>query len=147
MQEKQVLERAFAMPLTSPAYPPGPYRFVDCEYLIITYRNKLLSKLFDAMIFDNNTGLLQVMAGPDINYHCSTGGRRSDFSSHCRGETRPGRSRARRLASDSGETLPATLARLGLVSEQNMAEAFARRSAFHTSTLHCCLLTYWRSKD
>ena len=26
MQEKQVLERAFAMPLTSPAYPPGPYR-------------------------------------------------------------------------------------------------------------------------
>ena len=26
------------MPLTSPAYPPGPYRFVDREYLIITYR-------------------------------------------------------------------------------------------------------------
>jgi acetoacetate decarboxylase len=25
MQERQVLERAFAMPLTSPAYPPGPY--------------------------------------------------------------------------------------------------------------------------
>src|SRR6202795_1632136 len=38
MQEKQVLERAFAMPLTSPAYPPGPYRFVNREYLIITYR-------------------------------------------------------------------------------------------------------------
>jgi acetoacetate decarboxylase len=26
------------MPLTSPAFPPGPYRFVDREYLIITYR-------------------------------------------------------------------------------------------------------------
>ena len=26
-------ERAFAMPLTSPAFPPGPYRFVDREYL------------------------------------------------------------------------------------------------------------------
>jgi acetoacetate decarboxylase len=38
MQEKQVLERAFAMPLTSPAYPPGPYHFVNREYLIITYR-------------------------------------------------------------------------------------------------------------
>ena len=38
MHEKQVLERAFAMPLTSPAYPPGPYRFVNREYLIITYR-------------------------------------------------------------------------------------------------------------
>src|ERR1700757_4289421 len=38
MREKEVLERAFAMPLTSPSYPPGPYRFVNREYLIITYR-------------------------------------------------------------------------------------------------------------
>ncbi len=38
MREKKVLERAFAMPLTNPAYPPGPYRFVNREYLIITYR-------------------------------------------------------------------------------------------------------------
>jgi acetoacetate decarboxylase len=38
MKERDVLERAFAMPLTSPAYPPGPYRFVNREYLIITYR-------------------------------------------------------------------------------------------------------------
>ena len=38
MHEKEVLERAFAMPLTNPAYPPGPYRFVNREYLIITYR-------------------------------------------------------------------------------------------------------------
>ena len=38
MRETDVKQRAFAMPLTSPAYPPGPYRFVDREYLIITYR-------------------------------------------------------------------------------------------------------------
>jgi acetoacetate decarboxylase len=38
MNEEEVRRRAFAMPLTSPAYPVGPYRFVDREYLIITYR-------------------------------------------------------------------------------------------------------------
>jgi acetoacetate decarboxylase len=38
MKEREVRERAFAMPLTNPAYPPGPYRFVDREFLIITYR-------------------------------------------------------------------------------------------------------------
>jgi acetoacetate decarboxylase len=38
MNEDEVRRRAFAMPLTSPAYPPGPYRFVDREFMIITYR-------------------------------------------------------------------------------------------------------------
>lgn len=38
MNIADVRKRAFAMPLTSPAFPPGPYRFVDREYLIITYR-------------------------------------------------------------------------------------------------------------
>jgi acetoacetate decarboxylase len=38
LNEADVKVRAFAMPLTSPAFPPGPYRFVDREYLIITYR-------------------------------------------------------------------------------------------------------------
>ena len=38
MRQTEVRERAFAMPLTNPAYPPGPYRFIDREYLIITYR-------------------------------------------------------------------------------------------------------------
>ena len=38
MDENEVRERAFAMPLTSPAFPMGPYRFVNREYLIITYR-------------------------------------------------------------------------------------------------------------
>jgi acetoacetate decarboxylase len=38
MTEDEVKARAFAMPLTSPAFPPGPYRFVNREFLIITYR-------------------------------------------------------------------------------------------------------------
>lgn len=38
MREYEVRERAFSMPLTSPAFAPGPYRFVNREYLIITYR-------------------------------------------------------------------------------------------------------------
>ncbi|WP_027136265.1 acetoacetate decarboxylase [Geminicoccus roseus] len=38
MTENEVRERAYAMPLTSPAFPLGPYRFYHREYLIITYR-------------------------------------------------------------------------------------------------------------
>lgn len=38
MTEEEVRARAFAMPLTSPAFPPGPYRFINREFFIITYR-------------------------------------------------------------------------------------------------------------
>ena len=38
MKESEVRSKAFAMPLTNPAYPVGPYRFHNREYLIITYR-------------------------------------------------------------------------------------------------------------
>jgi acetoacetate decarboxylase len=38
MKENEVRSRAYAMPLTSPAYPVGPYRFFNREFLIITYR-------------------------------------------------------------------------------------------------------------
>lgn len=41
MQESDVIKQAFAMPLTSPAYPKGPYRFFDREYMVITYRTDL----------------------------------------------------------------------------------------------------------
>src|SRR4029078_4971483 len=33
-----VRDGSCAIPLTSPAYPRGPYRFIDREYFIITYR-------------------------------------------------------------------------------------------------------------
>ena len=38
MKESEIRERAFAMPLTSPAFPMGPYRFTNREFLIVTYR-------------------------------------------------------------------------------------------------------------
>ena len=38
MTEQEVLDSAYAMPLTRPAYPKPPYRFVDREFVIITYR-------------------------------------------------------------------------------------------------------------
>ncbi len=38
MKEQEVLDRAFAMPLTQPAYPRGPYRFINREFFILTYR-------------------------------------------------------------------------------------------------------------
>ena len=38
MNATDLRERAFAMPFTSPAFPPGPYRFVDREFLVVTYR-------------------------------------------------------------------------------------------------------------
>lgn len=38
MDISEVVKRAYAMPLTSPSFPPGPYRFIDREYLVITYR-------------------------------------------------------------------------------------------------------------
>lgn len=38
MKEQNIRKNAFAMPLTNPAFPPGPYRFVDREFLIIAYR-------------------------------------------------------------------------------------------------------------
>jgi acetoacetate decarboxylase len=41
MNIADVKRTAFAMPLTSPAFPPGPYRFVNREFLIVTYRTDL----------------------------------------------------------------------------------------------------------
>ncbi|MDE2577528.1 MAG: acetoacetate decarboxylase [Hyphomicrobiales bacterium] len=41
MKIADVRKNAFAMPLTNPAYPRGPYRFYDREYIIITYRTDI----------------------------------------------------------------------------------------------------------
>ncbi|MET3131176.1 acetoacetate decarboxylase [Oxalobacteraceae bacterium GrIS 1.11] len=50
MTEDEVRRKAFAMPINNPAFPPGPYRFVDREFLIITYRTDpvALQKLIPA---------------------------------------------------------------------------------------------------
>ncbi|MCB1369227.1 MAG: acetoacetate decarboxylase [Rhodobacteraceae bacterium] len=41
MKMNDVARQAFAMPLTSPSYPRGPYRFVNREFLTITYRTDM----------------------------------------------------------------------------------------------------------
>ena len=38
MKIQEVIDTAFAMPLTSPSYPRPPYRFTNREFFIITYR-------------------------------------------------------------------------------------------------------------
>lgn len=38
MKASEVGKTAHSVPLTSPAYPKGPYRFVNREFLVITYR-------------------------------------------------------------------------------------------------------------
>ncbi|MGH8159676.1 MAG: acetoacetate decarboxylase [Rhodanobacter sp.] len=41
MKIADVKANAFAMPLTSPAFPRGPYRFTNREFMVITYRTDL----------------------------------------------------------------------------------------------------------
>ena len=38
MKLADIRATAFAMPLTNPAYPRGPYKFYDREFVVITYR-------------------------------------------------------------------------------------------------------------
>jgi acetoacetate decarboxylase len=38
MNIDDIRHTAYAMPLTNPSFPRGPYRFFDREYLIVTYR-------------------------------------------------------------------------------------------------------------
>jgi acetoacetate decarboxylase len=72
MRETEVVKRAFAMPLTNPAYPPGPYRFVNREYLIITYRTdpaKLRSVVPAPLELDEREALVkyEFIRMPDSN--------------------------------------------------------------------------------
>ena len=41
MKIEDIRRSAFAMPLTSPAFPRGPYRFTRREFLVITYRTHM----------------------------------------------------------------------------------------------------------
>src|SRR5712664_4365982 len=38
MKIDDVRRTAYSMPLTNPSFPPGPYRFFNREYFVITYR-------------------------------------------------------------------------------------------------------------
>ncbi len=41
MNLNHIRDTAFAMPLTNPSYPRGPYKFVNREYMVITYRTDM----------------------------------------------------------------------------------------------------------
>ncbi|MBV1702758.1 MAG: acetoacetate decarboxylase [Hyphomicrobiales bacterium] len=41
MKIEDIRAKAYAMPLTNPSFPPGPYRFYNREYIIITYRTDM----------------------------------------------------------------------------------------------------------
>ncbi len=41
MKISEVRDKAFAMPLNDPAYPKGPYKFYNREFIIITYRTDI----------------------------------------------------------------------------------------------------------
>ncbi len=68
MREGEVCERAFTISLTSPAYPPGPYRFVIREYLIISYRTAregLRALVPEALVPDDGMVKFESIRMPD----------------------------------------------------------------------------------
>lgn len=86
MTEDEVRKGAFAMPFDNPAYPVGPYRFVDREYLIITYRTDpaLLEKLIPAPL---------KLAQPVVKYEFINMPDSTGFGHYC----------------ESGQVIPVTL--------------------------------------
>jgi len=86
MTENEVRLGAFAMPFDNPAYPLGPYRFVDREYLIITYRSDpaLLEKLIPAPL---------KLAEPEVKYEFINMPDSTGFGHYC----------------ESGQVIPVTL--------------------------------------
>ncbi|MEX1663364.1 acetoacetate decarboxylase [Thioclava sp. 15-R06ZXC-3] len=61
MKQDDVLKTAFAMPLTSPAFPPGPYRFINREFFTITYHTdpNLLRDVVPEPLVPNPEGLVK----------------------------------------------------------------------------------------
>lgn len=41
MNKKEIVKNAFSMPFGSPSYPKGPYRFINREFLVITYETDM----------------------------------------------------------------------------------------------------------
>ena len=63
MKLAEVRERAFAMPLNDPAYPKGPYKFYNREFVVITYRtdpDELRAVVPEPLEVDGRHGRLRV---------------------------------------------------------------------------------------
>ena len=68
MKESEVRERAFAIPLTNPSFPPGPYRFYNREYFTITYRtdrDALEAVVPEPLVFTDPIVKFEVIRMPD----------------------------------------------------------------------------------
>lgn len=68
MHIDRIRTNAFAMPISSPAYPVGPYHFRDREYLIITYRTdprKLRALVPDPLDIDEPLVKFEFIRMPD----------------------------------------------------------------------------------
>lgn len=68
MKIDDVVRSAYAMPLTSPAFPRGPYRFVNREFLIVTYRtdpDALRAVLPEPLQFDEALVKYEFIRMPD----------------------------------------------------------------------------------
>lgn len=68
MKEAEVREKAFAIPLTSPSYPPGPYRFYNREYFTVTYRTdrEALERVVpEPLVFTDPIVKFEVIRMPD----------------------------------------------------------------------------------
>ncbi len=68
MKISDVLANAFAMPLTSPAFPRGPYRFSRREFLVITYRtdpDALAAVVPEPLFFDEPIVKYEFIRMPD----------------------------------------------------------------------------------
>jgi acetoacetate decarboxylase len=69
MKHEDVLRLAFSMPLDTPSYPRGPYRFVDREYLIVGFRTdpKVLAAALPAPLkpMDDAIVKFEVIRMPD----------------------------------------------------------------------------------
>ncbi|AIL65617.1 putative acetoacetate decarboxylase [Rickettsiales bacterium Ac37b] len=76
MHKQEILNLA-SMPLDSPSYPKGPYRFIDREYLVITYESNpstIAEALPEPLIPDgSNTVTYEFIKMPDS----------SGFGSYC----------------------------------------------------------------
>ncbi len=68
MKESEIRERAFAMPFTNPAFPPGPYRFINREFMVITYRSnpeKLRAVVPEPLLLDEPLVKYEFIRMPD----------------------------------------------------------------------------------
>lgn len=62
MKEAEVRKQAWAMPLTSPIYPRGPYRFMNREFMVISYRTDpdLLNAVVPAPLLPAGDGIVKM---------------------------------------------------------------------------------------